>query len=75
MVERCRGVGFDPGYGEGRAVCLADLIVNEGFRQGFEEARLTGSACGDSELDWWFDVFACTVVYFCRLNLAGALSG
>lgn len=74
MVERCRGVGFDPGYGKGRTFCLADLVVDEGVCQSSEEARLAGSAVGYSKLDWYSTVHSCTIICFCRLDVAGLVS-
>lgn len=75
MVERCRGIGFDPGYGKGRAFLLADLVVDEGVCQSSEEARLAGSTSGYSKLDWRSSVPSCTVICFCRLDVAGLVSG
>lgn len=75
MVERCRGVGFDPGYGKGRAFCLADLVVDESICQSSEKARLTGSAVGYSKLDWRSIVLSCTIICFCRSDVNGLISG
>ena len=51
VVEGPRGVGFQPGDGEGRALGFADLGVDEGVGEGFEETGLAGAAGGDAETE------------------------
>lgn len=51
VVEGGGGVGAQPGDGEGGAVCVVDVGVDEGGGEGVEEAGLAGAAGGDEEAE------------------------